>query len=124
MRFNTLLHISVAVLILSGFGILLFPARVVSLYGTQLTPGGEVLTRCYGATYLALAATAWAVNKADGRPQQRRLAGGLALGFGLITVIFFAAQLRGVYNALGWFDVILHGSLFAGHLYFSVRWDQ
>ncbi|MFO7945116.1 MAG: hypothetical protein R6U51_12535 [Anaerolineales bacterium] len=121
MKYKTMTLITCAVLVLSGFAVLFFPSRVVSLYDVGLSEGGSVLARSFGASYLSLAVLAWHAKDTQDETARRVVSISLAVCFGLGSVIFIIAQLQHVFNALGWIDVILNGSLFLGHLYFVLR---
>lgn len=110
--------ITCAILVLSGFAVLIFPSKVVSLYDAGLSKGGSVLARSFGASYLSLAVLAWHAKDTQDETTRRVFSISLAVCFGLGSVIFLIAQLQHVFNALGWMDVVLNGSLFLGHLYF------
>ncbi len=113
--FDRLILISTGVLVLSGAVTLLFPIWLVSLYGVRLTAGGAVLARSFGAAYLGLGVISWYVLHQGSADLYRALSTGLGLCFGLGFVIFFISQLSGVFNSLGWFDVVLNGLLMAWH---------
>lgn len=118
MKFKTMMLITCAILVLSGFAVLIFPSKVVSLYDAGLSKGGSVLARSFGASYLSLAVLAWHAKDTQDETTRRVFSISLAVCFGLGSVIFLIAQLQHVFNALGWMDVVLNGSLFLGHLYF------
>lgn len=124
MKFALLLRVTAVVLLLSGAAVLLFPVWVLALYGTTLTPGGLVLARSFGAAYVALGILAWQL-RGTRQPVVRQ---GFSLGFiacfGLGFVVFFVAQLQGVYNALGWFDVLLNGFLAGAYIYHIMNPEQ
>lgn len=124
MKYKTLVLISCAVLVLSGSVVLLFPFWVVSFYDAALTEGGAVLARSFGATYLALAVLAWYARDAQELIIRKTVSISLAICFGLGFVIFAVSQWMGVFNILGWLDIILNGLLSAGHIYYLTRPDK
>lgn len=118
--FDRLILLSVAVLVLSGVVTLTFPSWLVALYGVRLTPGGVVLTRSFGAAYLGLAVMAWYVLHQGRSELHMPLSYSMIVCFGLGFLIFLISQISGVFNPLGWFDVVLNGLLTAGHIYFAL----
>ncbi len=124
MKYKRLVLISCAVLVLSGSIVLLFPFWVLSLYNAALTEGGAVLARSFGATYLALAVLAWYARDAQELVIRKMVSISLAICFGLGFVIFAVSQWMGVFNILGWLDIILNGLLSAGHIYYLTRPDK
>lgn len=114
-KFDRLILVSTGVLVLSGAVTLLFPVWLVSLYGVRLTAGGAVLARSFGAAYLGLGLISWYVLHQGSRDLYLSLSMGLGLCFGLGFLVFLISQLAGIFNPLGWFDVILNGLLTVGH---------
>ncbi|MFO8037363.1 MAG: hypothetical protein R6U57_12130 [Anaerolineales bacterium] len=124
MKYKTLVSVSCVVLLLSGFVVLAVPFWLLNLYDAALTAGGAVLARSFGATYLALAVLAWAGRDAQELVIRKTVSVSLAICFGLGFVIFAVSQWMGVFNILGWLDIILNGSLTAGHIYFLSHPDK
>lgn len=124
MKFALLLRVTAVVLIFSGAAVLLFPVWVLSLYGTTLTPGGLVLARSFGAAYVALGILAWQLTGIRQPAARQGFSLGFIACFGSGFVVFFVAQLQGVYNALGWFDVLLNGFLAAAFIYHIMNPEQ
>lgn len=118
--FDRLILVSTGVLVLSGAVTLVFPVWLVSLYGVRLTGGGAVLARSFGAAYLGLGVISWYVLHGGSIDLHHALSMGLGLCFGLGFVVFLISQLSGVFNPLGWFDVVLNGLLTAGHVFFML----
>jgi len=118
--FDRLVLISTGVLVLSGAVTLFFPVWLVSLYGVRLTGGGAVLARSFGAAYLGLGVISWYVLHQGSADLYHSLSMGLGLCFGLGFIVFLISQLTGVFNPLGWFDVVLNGLLTAGHGIFLI----
>jgi hypothetical protein len=124
MKYKTLVLVSCLVLLLSGSVVLAVPFWLLSLYDATLTAGGAVLARSFGATYLALAVLAWMGRNAEELVIRKAVSVSLAFCFGLGFVIFAVSQWLGVFNILGWLDIILNGLLAAGHVYFLIRPDK
>lgn len=124
MKYKTLILVSCLVLLLSGSVVLVVPYWLLNLYDATLTAGGAVLARSFGATYLALAVLAWVGRDAQELAIRKTVSVSLALCFGLGFVIFAVSQGMGVFNILGWLDIILNGALTVGHIYFLTQPDK
>jgi hypothetical protein len=117
MSLRTWLIICTVVYAIFGIGLLVAPIPFLAIYGLELNPGGELISRILGS-----ALTAYAVIYATLRDFDSGAARAVLLGsviYNVVDVIVATGGvLAGTANALGWAVVVLHVFLTAGFGYF------
>lgn len=120
MKFNHLLIIAAVITLVFGLGFVLLPEQLLSLYGITLTAAGIFIARLFGAALIGYAVLNWLIKDTEDAGARRAIAitGSMhaAIGF----VVFLIAQLGGVLNALGWFNVAIYLLLALGFGYFTI----
>ncbi len=104
-----------------GFGIpmLLVPAKLMSLYGLTLDPGGMVVARLYGAALLGNLLLTWFSRNDTGSVALSAAVLHLFVYDGLAFIVTLVAVISGVMSAFGWSAVGIYLFFTVGYGYFQ-----
>lgn len=103
-----------------GLAFALVPEQTTALYDVDLTEGGVLIGRLFGAALLSFCVVSWLVRNAEASPERQAVVLALFVGDAVGFVASLLAQLAEVANALGWSTVALYLILAVafGYLYF------
>lgn len=121
MKLSTLMVIKAIIVIIFGIGFVVIPAPILSLYGASLDPVGILMTRLFGAAFILLAVMLWQAKSDPGSPALKAIVLGVFSGDTIGFVVALLGQLSGLFNALGWLNVVLYFLLALGFGYFSFK---
>jgi len=121
MKFRTLMIIKAVVCLSLGVPILLAPVFLYSLFGTDLTPGGEFAAREYGASLIGNLLLTWFARKAAASETRWAIALALCVYDAIGFIITLIAQLSGVLGPLGWLAVVIYLFFAVGFGYFVLQ---
>ncbi|UCG87626.1 MAG: hypothetical protein JSW71_03500, partial [Gemmatimonadota bacterium] len=116
MQLSTLMVINAVVAAVFGFGFVVVPGQVTSLYGADVTPA--LGAQLFGAALLAFAVLTWTARSAPDSDARRAILLALFVGDGIGFIVSLVAQLGGDVNALGWTTVVIYLLLGLGFGYF------
>ena len=118
MKLSTLFTINAIIAAVFGISFVLIPATMLSIYGITLSPAGVVLARLLGAEFLSYSALTWLARNLGETETQRIIILGCLIGFGIGFIAALMGQLKGVFNLLGWSNVIIYLLFTLGYGYF------
>jgi hypothetical protein len=118
MKLATFLSIKAVISIIFAVVLILTPAFYMSLAGVAIDEVGVNLARLVGAMLFGIAMMCWLLRSTAASEARRAALLGLFCADTLGFVISLIAQFRGLYNALGWINVILWFLLALGLGYF------
>ena len=126
MKLGTFISIHSVLLILFGLGFLLVPAWMLSVYDTSTNSTGLLTARVFGIVNIQLSIIMWASRNDVGSKILKTLILLLFLGNALAFMLALQAQISGIFNVLGWTNVVLY-LLFAfgyGYFQFALKGDR
>lgn len=107
-KLSQLMIIKALITLVFGFGFVLVPKAVMSLYGVTLDPAGAMMAQFVGAAFLLLSIVLWLARNAPySEVTLRALVLAIVIGDTIGFIVALLAQLSGVPNALGWLNVAL-----------------
>ena len=118
MKLSTLFTINAIIAAVFGISFVLIPATMLSIYGITLSPAGVVLARLLGAEFLSYSALTWFARYLKETETQRIIILGCLIGFGIGLIVALMGQLTGVFNLLGWSNIIVYLLFTLGYGYF------
>ncbi len=118
MKLSTLFTINAIIAAVFGISFVLIPATMLSIYGVALSPAGVVLARLLGAEFLSYSVLTWFARNLKETETQRIIILGCLIGFGIGFIVALMGQLTGVFNLLGWSNVIVYLLFTLGYGYF------
>ncbi len=118
MKFSTLMSIKAVICLFFGFGEVLIPTTLMSLYGAALDPGGAFMAQLFGAAFILLGLLLWLMRNTTEASTVKAFSMSLFLGDAVGFVVSLIAVLNGVVNALGWTTVALYLFIGLGFGYF------
>ncbi len=110
---STLFTVNLVVNLIFGVGFSFLPVLMIDLYGVELTQGGYLMTRMFGATLLATVALLWYSRVTKDAQFIRGTAISMFAYWLLGSVFLLLAQLAGLFNWLAWATFGFHAA-FAG----------
>jgi hypothetical protein len=119
MKLRTLMTISAAIACPSGLAYMIIPAPLFASSGLDLSDGGVLVARMYGAQVFGIGLLAWLTRGLPpSRPRQL-----IVRCFCVLDVLNLAmaltAVLSGMKNSTGWLDVAGFSFFAAGYAYFG-----
>ncbi len=118
MKLSTLFTINAIIAAVFGIIFVLIPATMLSIYGATFSPAGVVLARLLGAEFLSYSVLTWFARNLKETETQRIIILACMVGFGIGFIIALMGQLEGVFNLLGWSNVIVYLLFTLGYGYF------
>lgn len=107
-KLSQLMIIKALITLVFGFGFVLVPKAVMSLYGVTLDPAGAMMAQFVGAAFLLLSIVLWLARNAPySEVTLRAFVLAIVIGDTIGFIVALLAQLSGVPNALGWLNVAL-----------------
>lgn len=91
-----------------GLAFVLVPEQTTALYDVDLTEGGVLVARLFGAALLTFCVLTWLVRNAMASAERQAIILALFLGDVIGFVVSLLAQLAGISNALGWLTVAIY----------------
>jgi hypothetical protein len=121
MSFKTLLIIKAVVCLVFGVLLLFFPAWLLGLMGSSLTPGGVYAAREYGAALFGTLMLTWFARGAASNEARRPILLDLLVYDAIGSVVTTLTTLSGVVNWLGWGIVLVCAFFTAGSAYLLAK---
>ena len=118
MKLSTLMVIKAIICLGFGIPMILVPAKLMSLYGVTLDPGGMFMARLYGATLFGNLMLTWFSKNDSGSEALRAAVLALFVYDGLGFIVALVAVLSGVMSAFGWSVVGIYLFFTLGFGYF------
>ena len=106
MKLNTLFLIYALTALGFCFGLILFPAFWITLYGARADAQASLLLSLVGALFGGLAVMAWVGRNAPPSRSRDAAVLGLAVSNGLAAMVAVFGAVSGVYNQFAWGPVI------------------
>ena len=122
MTIRTFLSIHSILLILFGLGFLVVPAIMLSVYGTSSDPTGLLTARVFGIGNIQLGTIIWFMRTEPGSKLLKLLILIMFLGNTLAFCLALHAQISGIFNLLGWTNVVLYFLFAFGYGYFLFKY--
>ncbi len=121
MKLSTLFTFNAIIAAIFGISFVVIPSTMLSIYGVTLSPAGVILARLLGAEFLSYSALTWFARNLKETETQRIIILGCLIGFGIGFIVALMGQLTGVFNLIGWSNVIVYllFTLGYGHFYFT-----
>ena len=119
MKLGTLITIHSILLFLFGLGFLLVPLWMLSAYNTSTNSTGLLTARVFGIGNIQLSIIMWISRNDVGSKILKTLVLLLFLGNTLAFMLALQAQISGVFNVLGWTNVVLYLLFAFGYGYFQ-----
>src|SRR5947209_7996944 len=115
------LLISAIVALIFGFGFVLLPGVMFSIYGIASAPAAVLGFRLFGSVLIAIGVLTWLLKDSTDWPAIKALLLSVAIGnvIGLLFVLL--ATLNGTLSAMGWSAVLIYLLLLIGEGYFLSR---
>lgn len=120
---KTLFTVNAFVAALVGFGFLLLPAQVTTLYGLA-DPGAVAMARFFGASLLGYALMYWLVRTSAPSIARRGVMVASAFVEYLGTLVVVLLVLSGDLNAFGWPTALLFLAFSIAYTYFLTKEPQ
>ncbi len=108
MKLNTLFILNAIIAAVFGVSFVLIPATMLLIYGVTLSPAGVVLARLLGAEFISYSVLTWFARRLNETEIQRIIILVCLIGFGVGFIVTLMGQLAGVFNLLGWSNVIVY----------------
>lgn len=107
--------------VVGGLGLLVMPEQLMSSQGTSLNAGGVYIARIMGMLLLGMALVSWQVrNLKDGDLLKPLLSAFALVHLGIVVLNIWALN-SNLVNSTGWGDIVLHGALGSGFLYYLLN---
>ena len=119
MKLGTFVSIHSVLLVLFGLGFLLVPAWMLSVYDTSTNSTGLLTARVFGIGNIQLSIIMWSSRNDVGSKVLKTLILLLFLGNALAFILALQAQISGIFNVLGWTNVVLYLLFAFGYGYFQ-----
>jgi uncharacterized membrane protein YfcA len=121
LNLNMFLMISAIVALLFGFGFVLLPGFMFSIYAIASAPASVLGFRLFGSALIAIGLLTWCLKDSTNWEAIRALLLSVAVGnvVGLLLVVF--ATINGTLGAMGWSAVLIYLLLLVGEGYFLSR---
>lgn len=119
MTLNLLLRLHAVLAILYATLLLLLPRLIIDLMSTvQINAVGIAITRLFGAALVLVALLVWGTSNLGDRTARRLVTIALFMYVTLGAVLTLIGQIGGLWNTLGWANVISCVIFVAGYGYF------
>ena len=102
---------SVLLMVISAFGLLFFPAKMLSIVGIVSTPQTNFLLQVSGVGVVSLIPGIWATRTTAYTPLSRAVLSGLAIYMLLSSVVDFRAYAQSIVNAASIPSIMLRALL-------------
>lgn len=119
MKLSTLFTINAIIAAIFGLTFVLVPETSFSLYGFNLSPGGIIIARLFGAALLGYAVLTWFARNAGESEARKAIILAMVFSETVSFIVALLAQFSGAVNALGWSTVIIYLFLALGFGYFQ-----
>lgn len=116
MNTRTMLTTAAVIAFLFGFGLLLMPAFMTTLYGLGTSPSELLLARLFGGSLLMIGLINWLEKDASYAAVRPLILGNL-VGDAIGLLVTATASLGDVMNGLGWLSVAIYLVLTLGFAY-------
>jgi len=122
MKLNIWMGAKAVVEVFFGIGFVLVPVSLMSLFGVSLNPGVAVIARLCGAVFIASSITLWqSRNESPNHKVIRAMVVATVVSNGIGFIATLLASLSGVWNAFGWFPVVLNLTFVSAFAYFLFK---
>jgi len=121
MTFRTLLIIKAVVCLVFGLFLLLAPAALLNLLGTELNDGGTFTAREYGAALIGTLLLTWFAKDVQAADARGAILLDLLIYDLIGMVVTSSVVISGVLNALGWSIVVVYLFFTVGSAYLLLK---
>ena len=121
MTFRTLLIIKAVVCLVFGLFLLLTPAVLLNLLGTELNDGGTFTAREYGAALIGTLLLTWFAKNVKAADARGAILLDLLIYDFIGVVVTSSVVISGVLNMLGWSIVVVYLFFTAGSGYLLLK---
>ena len=118
MKLKTLFIISTIITFVFGFGFIIIPWQVYSLYGIEANANLNYMGQLFGAALIAIGLISWRARNAADSEALRAIIFSIFIADGIGFMVALIGQLNNVVNALGWSTVAIYLLLSMGFAYF------
>jgi len=99
---NALFNINMVFNLVFGLGFSFLPTMMIDTYGVELSDGGYVMTRMFGAALLSTVVLLWYVRRSENQDFINSSARSMFLYWILGSIFILIAQLAGLFNWVAW----------------------
>ena len=119
MKFKSLLIINTVVVFIYGIILVLTPATMLSLHGTQQDPSGKLLGQYFGTALIAIGLITWFARDIAEPQTQRAIRLAMIISNILGVIVSVLGTVNGVMNAMGWSAAAVYLVMGLGFAYFQ-----
>jgi len=119
MKLETFLTIAAVIAIVFGLGFVAAPARMLTQYGIEASPGTAIMARFFGGALLNLGFVLFLARHVIEPVTRTGIVRGSLIGAAVGLLVALHGQRIGAVNALGWSTVAVYAFLLLGYGYFA-----
>ena len=124
MSFSIFMFIYAAVTAVFGLPLVVATSEILGFYGMEPDASLLLIPRLLGAVLISLAVLTWLARNLDDSEARQAIVTALLAGEATGFCIAFDAQMRGVFNAMGWSIVFVYLFFSLGLAYFRFSKQQ
>ena len=121
MKLSALMTANAVIAGLFGIAFVLFPARLLAIYGVSVDAPFALVGQLFGTALLGYALLTWTARNAGASDARGAIVLALFVSDVIGFIVALIAQLRNVVNQVGWSTVAIYLLLALGFGYFQIK---